>query len=139
MGYYDNADLSALVGKSIARIRWSEDYLVFNTADGHQFGFGVAGDCCSSSYFHDFYGVAHLLNNGPVVSVREIDLKSFEQDYDHIQCYGHELVTTHPIWGEVTSVFSFRNSSNGYYGGWMTEAGSFPDDLPEITTDQVGA
>jgi hypothetical protein len=139
MGFYEAVGLDDLIGKSIARIRWSEDHLVFNTSDGAQFAFGVAGDCCSSSYFHDFYGVAHLLNNGPVLSVRAIDLPEFEQDYEHIQCYGHELVTKHPIWGEVTSVFSFRNSSNGYYGGWMYKVDSFPQELPEITCDQVGA
>ena len=36
---------------------------------------------------------------------------------ESIQVYGYRLITVSPNWGEVSSVFSFRNSSNGYYGG----------------------
>jgi hypothetical protein len=131
-------DLSDLVGKTVKAIEWGEENLVFSTDDG-VVAYQVDGDCCSRSYFHDFYGVAHLLNNGPVVSAREIPLDSHEGDYDEIKCYGYELVTTHPKWGEVTSVLSFRNSSNGYYGGWMYRTDHVPSSGVEvITTDQVG-
>lgn len=130
--------LNTLVGKTITRIRWSDDYLLFDT-DAGQLGFQVVGDCCSSSYFYDFYGVAHLLNNGPVVSTRAIDLAAHEEDYSKVQCYGYELVTNHPKWGEVTSVFSFRNSSNGYYGGSMDPCTAVPEDkLRDVEHDQVG-
>lgn len=36
---------------------------------------------------------------------------------EYIQVYGYRLTTVSPKWGRVSSVFSFRNSSNGYYGG----------------------
>lgn len=130
--------LNTLVGKTITRIRWNDDYLLFDT-DGGPFGFWVDAECCSTSYFYDFYGVAHLLNNGPVISTRAIDLASHEADYADIQCYGFELVTNHPKWGEVTSVFSFRNSSNGYYGGSMNPCTAVPEDkLTDVVCDQVG-
>lgn len=132
--------LDALVGKTITRIRWNEYYLLFDTAYGG-FGFVVHGECCSESYFHDFYGVAHLLNNGPVISTRKINLPEDEKsDRDsHVQCYGYELVTKHPIWGDVTSVFSFRNASNGCYGGWMSPCTSVPkEQLKNVDVDQTG-
>jgi hypothetical protein len=51
---------------------------------------------------------------------------------------GLEIVTDDPKFGEVTSVFSFRNDSNGYYGGWIFK--SEPDkSAPEITDDVLEA
>ena len=55
---------------------------------------------------------------GPVVSTAEIPLDdAAESDDELTRCYGYEIVTEHPTFGEVTCVFSFRNDSNGYYGG----------------------
>lgn len=134
--------LSVLVSHTITKISWSASYLQFVTEVGNIETFTVEGDCCSMSYFHDFYGVAHLLKNGPVKSVKEITLDcDVEGEYGELrQFYGYELVTTHPVWGDVTSVLSFRNESNGYYGGWMEIWNGNPTglELTEITTDQHG-
>jgi hypothetical protein len=56
-----------------------------------------------------------------------------------MQVYGYALVTQSQRWGEVTSVFSFRNYSNGYYGGFIVkiDVSSCPEGLPEITADVV--
>lgn len=123
MGYFgfENNELKDLVvGKKVLAIRVSERFLVFETDDG-LVAFSVEGDCCSYSYFHDIVGADKLLANGPIVSAKELDLseQNFYQDYEDIQVYGYEFVSEHPIWGEQTAVVSFRNSSNGYYGGWM--------------------
>lgn len=32
--------------------------------------------------------------------------------------YALKITSDHPTWGEVTTVFAYRNDSNGYYGGW---------------------
>lgn len=58
---------------------------------------------------------------------------------DCIQVYGYKLITEHAIFGYQTSVFSFRNSSNGYYGGWMYEVSpSKLPVLPLLTEDFLG-
>lgn len=125
-----------LVGKTVKKIFMNPEFLKFETDDGN-FCFGVEGDCCSNSYFYDFYGVKNLLENGKITEVKEVSLDSHELSYgDLIQCYGFQLTTEHPEFGPVTSVFSFRNHSNGYYGGWMHDV---PDRevLPEITDDVI--
>lgn len=104
------------------------------------------GDCCSHSYFYDFIGVDKLLNNGPVVSAREVELKEsdprgvvpeheHEYEYESIKVYGYEIVTEDPNFGPVTTVFSFRNSSNGYYGGELESCSEAPVGLKQITKD----
>lgn len=132
-----------LVGKKINRILMSQDYLRFETDKG-DFSFSVFGDCCSHSYFYDFYGVQKLLDNGPVKQVEAVDLTpgDFNTDSrdDYIQCYGFSFTTESPEFGDVTSVFSFRNSSNGYYGGWVEDVEVERDTLTdgdEITDDIV--
>lgn len=128
-----------LVGKKILKIFLNENYLKFET-DAGNFVFTTYGDCCSQSVFYDFIGVKKLFENGPVVSVREVkDLQADEATDKKMyqECpaaYGFEIVTEHPTFGEMTSVFSFRNYSNGYYGGWIEEM----DDCkvsPEIFDD----
>lgn len=155
MSYWSTYDLdehilAQLVGKTVGKILWSEDYLVIETDDG-TFGFTVEGECCSSSYFHDFFGVEHLLNNGPITEVGDVELDDDDPRFsspvmsddeygESIQVYGYKLVTEHPLFGEVTSVLSFRNSSNGYYGGWMNRTDEIPDtnEFTQLTEDFVG-
>lgn len=140
-------DLSDLVGKKILRVYMNEKYLRFDT-DAGAFTYTVEGDCCSRSKFYDFVGVRKLLNNGPVTAVREINLdpaqdllsahdykrKADEYLEDSIQVYGFAITTESKYYGEMTSVFSFRNYSNGYYGGWMEKAEN-REVQPEIKDD----
>lgn len=120
---YDD-DFSALAGKNIDKVYMNEDYLIF-VSGKEVFAYTVEGDCCSSSYFHDFVGVQKVLENGEVISTRALELDEFtgtteQGDYDDcIKVYGYEIVTEHWWWGPQTSVVTFRNASNGYYGGWM--------------------
>lgn len=54
--------------------------------------------------------------------------------------YGYKIISESK-WGDQTSVFSFRNSSNGYYGGWMDLVSSTQQDIshiPLITGDVLG-
>lgn len=130
--------LEDIVGKKVLRIFMNEDSLKLVTGD-KTFTFTVKGECCSHSYFYDFYGVKHLLNNGPVTEVKEVELGGMEPEYgDRTDCYGFQLTTEHPEFGPVTSVFSFRNDNNGYYGGWMYDAADC-EVQPEIFDDVVDA
>ena len=143
----------ALIGKKIKRIFMNEDYLKFETDKGNVV-FNVYGDCCSQSVFYDFIGVKKLLNNGAVVAFEEIeltpsDIKTVKDEYDRertedkksyqesIQVYGYRLVTVDPAFGEVSSVFSFRNYSNGYYGGSLELCLEGIDVSPEIFDDVI--
>lgn len=118
--------LDCLIGKNIVRVLWDNEdgeYLIFVDDQGGEYAYTVDGDCCSSSYFHDFIGWDKLIGNGPVVSWRE--LPQFEkEDETYVECtiiYRYELVTVNEKFGEQTTVFSFRNESNGYYGGSMSQ------------------
>lgn len=145
---------NAIVGKTVLAMWMDEERLIFETTDG-PVGFYVDGDCCSHSYFYDFYGVQNLLDNGPVTAFEEVNLSpgdpgykastwednGKEIEYDHIQVYGYRFTTNHPLFGEVSSVLSFRNSSNGYYGGDMDVLSNpvVTDKMPKITEDVTGA
>ncbi|OBJ40261.1 hypothetical protein A5630_25255 [Mycolicibacterium mucogenicum] len=118
-----------IVGKKVLGVYISEEYLVLETDQG-RVAFDVEGDCCSYSYFYDIVGADKLIANGPIVEVNELDLSEQNHDanYESIAVYGYEFVSEHPVWGEQTTVVSFRNASNGYYGGWMQMVHS-PDRL----------
>lgn len=134
-----------LVGKKVKKIFYNESHLKFETDQGNVL-FEVEGDCCSHSYFFDFYGVKKLLENGPITDFKEVELKegdfnyfNGEKDGDSIQCYGYAITTENKELGEQTSVFSFRNSSNGYYGGSLEwrDGGADLEVSPEITDDVI--
>ena len=138
---------------------WSEYVVVFVTDGGEKFPYEVEGDCCSHSYLFDFYGVKNLLNNGPVTKFEEYDLQAGDPGFheceytesswyecllcggESLQVYGYSLTTEHPVWGPMTSVLSFRNESNGYYGGWM-EATEWKwvkhMEFESLTEDKIG-
>jgi hypothetical protein len=140
--YISAKDLAeALVGKTVKKVYMNEHHLKFETDQGN-FVYGVEGDCCSRSYFYDFYGIKNLLNNGPITEIKDVELldeeKPKDDAYEDIKLYGYQITTESPKFGPVTSVFSFRNSSNGYYGGSMQ--GPLDDRVvePELTKDLVG-
>lgn len=141
--YYESDDLSKdLTEAIIQKISISHEYLRFDTANKGTFVYTVEGDCCSESYFYDFHGVKKLLAGNPVSSARSIELDDptdeDSRNGDVVIAYGFEIVTDDPKFGEVTSVFSFRNNSNGYYGGWMRYTTERPDALKQITDDELG-
>lgn len=136
-------DSNKLVGRRIAGIWMDENNLKFATDHG-DVAYAVSGDCCSSSYFYDFIGVDKLLAGNPIVAAQEISLWGSDVGPDvkpryqeDVAVYGYEIVTEDPNLGEVTSVFSFRNDSNGYYGGSLEEqdADLVPDTVPRLTED----
>jgi hypothetical protein len=133
--------IEQLKGRTVKNIFMDEDHLVFVTDEGNV-GFEVGSDCCSESVFYDFYGVKNLLANGKITDVKEIELtdddKNDKKNYQEaIEKYGYQLTTVSPEFGEVTSVFSFRNYSNGYYGGSIENGSEETSGLPEITDDVV--
>lgn len=139
---YDADIEKALVGKKITNIFMNEEALGFRDSDGGEYWFSVEGDCCSHSVFYDFYGVKNLLENGPITEVKEVELhpnlsKDNKNYQEEIKVYGFQLTTESEEFGPVTSVFSFRNYSNGYYGGWLRHGASKTVNVPEITDDVI--
>lgn len=134
-------ELKDLVGKKINKIYLNQEYLKFET-DGGNFLYTVHGDCCSSSFFYDFYGVKQLLG-GKVKEVKEVELHPTDlfvvpDKGDSTAVYGFAITTEGTdYYGDRTSVFSFRNESNGYYGGWISKVEEDREVLPEITEDVV--
>jgi hypothetical protein len=143
-----------IIGAAVFAIHINEDRLVFETSKGIV-AYEVDGDCCSRSYFFDFYGVRNLLDNGPVTAFEEVHLSPgdpgyradtwekgagwSEGEYEDVKVYGFRFTTSHPMFGDVSSVVSFRNSSNGYYGGDMRsiELDSVPSGMLRLQTDLV--
>ncbi len=117
-----DTELKGLVGRKITKVYMTQDYLRFDT-DGPSYTYAVTGDCCSHSFFYDFYGLDHLLKNGKITEIKTVELHPTDllargDEYGEcIQVYGFQITTESEHYGSVTSVFSFRNSSNGYYGG----------------------
>lgn len=135
MGYYDDTDMKGLEGKTIIglRIGADESLLVFDTPEGH-IAYAARGDCCSESWFADINGISALIG-GTVQSAETIPLDNYNvddgrtrQEYD--EAYGWKLTTNR---GYVDIVM--RNSSNGYYGGWIS---LYENDLPEGLRDISG-
>jgi hypothetical protein len=115
----------SLCGKTINSLyieKKDNTNLIFAASDVFQsderyFTFAVVGGCCSESWFADFFGLNSLLHC-IVKAVVVIDLDEVytcdverERQY-HDKVYGYKFITD-----KGTAVLSFRNSSNGYYGG----------------------
>lgn len=108
-----------LEGRTILGLAVSHDqhFLRFETEMG-PLTFITEGDCCSETWFADVCGVDALLGARilridvlPLPKKAPVDGRC-RKDID--KQYGVKFVTTKG-WCDVI----FRNSSNGYYGGWV--------------------
>jgi hypothetical protein len=114
--------MEKLLGRTVLAVEVdSEDqhYMRFLT-DAGPIAFGVSGDCCSESWFADVIGRDALIG-GTVAKVETLELPEppdqhrTRQDVD--VAYGIRLTTER---GHTT--IAYRNSSNGYYGGFLENA-----------------
>ena len=128
--------MKELIGKRITQISVNDDQSILSFAtDGGTVSYQTYGDCCSESWFADITGVDALLG-GTVQSADEVNMDGYNvedgrtrQVYD--EAYGWKLRTDK---GYADIVF--RNSSNGYYGGWMELfGGALPDTMVTIFED----
>jgi hypothetical protein len=113
----DNDWLKALDGKTVVGIDVldGESDLRFRCSDGSTVVWATEGDCCSESWWADAFELSALRGH-TVRSAKEIKLPSPDDDRSRQEedvAYGVEITTDRGV-----AKFAFRNSSNGYYGGW---------------------
>ena len=130
--------MKELIGKKIKRIFVNEDQSVmFFETDKVNFAYSVGGDCCSESWFADVIGTNFLLT-GTVVKVEEVNMYGYNVDDGRTrqecdEAYGYKIFTDK---GQADIIF--RNSSNGYYGGYLNDVEidvDIPATAKEITED----
>lgn len=109
-----------LVGKTVVRLLVSseEHSLLLDMSDGTTLMLDTDGDSCSESWFSDIYGIPALIGH-KITGFEPIELPDYNledgrcrQNYDEL--HGFKITTK----GGYCDIV-FRNSSSGYYGGWM--------------------
>lgn len=118
-----------LIGKTITGYQLSNnrETLAIETDQGEHV-YDVEGDCCSHSWFESVDELDGVIG-GKVLEAYTVNMDEIESQEDtlrklaqeesrdeHIQQYGHKIKTT-----KGHAIVEFRNSSNGHYGGYMTE------------------
>lgn len=121
--------MKELIGKKVVRLEINEDesVLKFIHPEGDETLYVAIGDCCSATWFADITGVDALLNH-TIAAAENIEMKDVIQDQrcrqEVDEFYGVKLTTDAGIVNIV-----YRNSSNGYYGGWICFLN--PEDKPK--------
>jgi hypothetical protein len=114
-----NEQMEQLKNKLVKGVFISEcgEYLRFETNIGSLIWQAV-GDCCSKTWFADILGIDVLINS-VVYRIERLDMSQYDvldgrckQERD--KAYGFRFRCT---MGHFEVIF--RNSSNGYYGGWI--------------------
>lgn len=117
--------IESMKGKMIASIELYENKteLRFNLASGRAVIFEAVGDCCSNSWIEHF---DELKEPAEIIDFLEVEMPaSFitpvrpqmeddDWDCEDIKYYFYELKTN-----KGSHMIEMRNSSNGYYGGWL--------------------
>lgn len=128
-----------LIGRKVLKVQLDAEkvYLNFVTDTGDVL-YGCYADCCSESWINHINGITELLG-GTVQDVDEVDFFSIlkiepeatRQDFDQVLFH---RIKTEKGW----CTLEFRNSSNGYYGGWLEKVSALPKDeieMQDITED----
>lgn len=132
--------LEELMGRKILSVQLdaAKVYLKFITDQGDVL-YGCYADCCSESWINHINGMSELVG-GTVEDVDEVDFHALlkiepeatRQEFDRVLFH---RIKTEKGW----CTLEFRNSSNGYYGGWLEEVASVPKDekveMQNITED----
>lgn len=123
--------IGELLGVNVKRVEVDTDgqhYLRFVPQWGEPITFVAEGDCCSESWFADVLGVGALfgeeITGVQILEMPDVDQADPRNRQESTDAYGFRLTT---VKGQTT--IAFRNSSNGYYGGWIERAKSTPAKL----------
>ena len=140
--YNEDELFKDLVGKVVYGLSVSEGqhYLVMHTSNGHVV-YETEADCCSETWFADITGIQCLVGRevreAKFVELPYYDVLDGRTRQESDQAYGFEIGTD-----RGKCVIVFRNSSNGYYGGWMNMHDKIPADtkfFPLVSANEWSA
>lgn len=131
---YFSPNESKLLNKVIKSVSIPDDrHINFELEDGTRVSWVAYGDCCSDTWFENISGLGVLSGNKVIEIIeREIPeavqeaLNPYRQESDQLYGYSLKVEVTHyrdyrgSVGFEMVDI-EFRNSSNGYYGGWIEE------------------
>lgn len=113
-----NEDTDDILGKTIDSVYLSSDKenFIIRFSDGFEAKFATMADCCSRSWIEEFEVYITELKGSLLVDVKDSDTVKHEYhpEHDCLQVYRTIFSTDR---GDI--VLEYRNSSNGYYGGWL--------------------
>ena len=110
--------LDVLIGTTINQIAMNDRHDIMRVTYDNVFVrfFETEGDCCSTSWFEEIFNIDALIG-GKVQAVEDIpDMPEAPNPLKEDQLYGIKVTTS-----KGTAKIVFRNSSNGYYGGYIQE------------------
>jgi len=120
-------ELESYCGKVVRYFTFEREVLTFQFQDGDTLKMFAQGDCCSGSWFEQIAGGEALASGAVVKSIELIDLDKLikNDEFDHLQFYGVKIITSLGY-----ADIDMRNSSNGYYGGFITinDSGQYSGD-----------
>jgi hypothetical protein len=118
-----------LKGQIIKELNVSETYLYITTKE-NTYRFTVEGDCCSYSYFYEISNVFQMLDK-KILDIEKIEMPDPESpdEYTSVAAYGYKIITDGG-YGLVV----FRNDSNGYYGGYISDCTETRQEIENTTS-----
>jgi hypothetical protein len=120
-----------LIGKTITNVYVSEDgsYLKLSTPNGYLL-LQATGDCCSHSW------IENVDLFGSLSKVESIDNQELRHEWEGEENYG-DLTRFYGMKIKMergTIDIDYRNSSNGYYGGDLSDETDWDYAEPDIAT-----
>ena len=112
-------EFTTLIGMKITGAGLSDKGLSLVTAEGQHYLLVPEGDCCSHTWIESVNPLKALLGTVTNVQASENVRPEEEKGGEYIEFYGLEITTKDAYGEEQTAVIDFRNSSNGYYGGYL--------------------
>jgi hypothetical protein len=116
-------DFNDIVGKEIKSVGLYDgnDRIRFSFQDETERSYGVEGDCCSSSWI-EHLEIPNDIEGAVILSVED----GGGVAWDNHDCDGHcghdslAVYNTKFYTSRGTITLEYRNDSNGYYGGYLT-------------------
>ena len=107
-------ELQDFVGKTVSEVQINQacDVMLW-FIDDKVFTLIAVGDCCSSSWY-EHCDNASAFDNAQIFECENVNVESIETESETIQINMFKIKTSK---GDCT--IEFRNSSNGYYSGWI--------------------
>lgn len=108
--------MKELVGKTVWAVYVNDDAsgILFDLGGGAFQGYEADADCCSESWFSEIDNVQNLLRSEVLEVEEKAEQKAEGTRQEEDIVYGYTLKTAKGYCDIL-----FRNSSNGWYSGWL--------------------